>query len=251
MENLFTKLSAINVNEHTEKKNGLTYLSWSWAWAEFKKVCPDATYKILPVIENDNLGYMVQTEVTAEGITHGMWLPVMDSGNNAMKKEPYTVKTRYKDITVNAATMFDVNKAYMRCLVKNLAMFGLGIYIYAGEDLPEPSEPMVIKKSEAKEEKKEAPAKATKDEMLTFIGELVTRYNLSMDYECKQRKLDPNKLTEAGIKQLYKELIRYGVEWECRRINRGIPRMMEYYGLTDNSPVEDWRIVIDKLHNLR
>jgi hypothetical protein len=80
---------------------------------------------------------MCNTEVTIEGETLTMWLPVMDSKNRAMKSESYTYSTKYGEKTVDAATMFDVNKTLMRCLVKNLAMFGLGIYIYAGEDLPE------------------------------------------------------------------------------------------------------------------
>lgn len=127
--NKFEQAFAINVNDKTESKGGLTYLSWAWAWAEFKKIYPDATYEVerhgesgLPYVA-DETGYMVFTRVTAENITHGMWLPVMD----------------YKNKTINRgeATMFDVNKTIMRCLTKNLAMFGLGLYIYAGEDLPE------------------------------------------------------------------------------------------------------------------
>jgi hypothetical protein len=66
-----------------------------------------------------------------------MWLPVMDGKNKSMKKTAYSYSTRFGDKQVDAATTFDINKTIMRCLVKNLAMFGLGIYIYAGEDLPE------------------------------------------------------------------------------------------------------------------
>lgn len=81
---------------------------------------------------------MVFTDVTINDLTHTMWLPVMDSANKTMKSTSYTYNTKFKkDILVEAATMFDVNKAIMRCLVKNLAMFGLGLYIYSGEDLPE------------------------------------------------------------------------------------------------------------------
>lgn len=81
---------------------------------------------------------MVFTSVTIEDLTHTMWLPVMDSANKAMQSKPYNYDTRFKkDIPVEAATMFDINKTIMRCLVKNLAMFGLGLYIYSGEDLPE------------------------------------------------------------------------------------------------------------------
>lgn len=143
MNDSFEKLNAINVNEHTEGKNGLTYLSWSWAWAEFKKVYPEATYEVIkfdgkPYVYDENLGYICYTTVTVEGLTHEMWLPVMDGSNKAMKAKSYTYKDKYnKERTVAAATMFDINKTLMRCLTKNLAMFGLGLYIYAGEDLPE------------------------------------------------------------------------------------------------------------------
>lgn len=147
MATVFDELNSINVNDRTEKKKSggteLTYLSWTWAWAEVKKRFPEAHYEIvmhngLPYVYDENTGYMVFTNVTIDGITHMMWLPVMDGANKAMKNEPYTYSTKYNgEKTVDAATMFDVNKTIMRCLVKNLAMFGLGLYIYAGEDLPE------------------------------------------------------------------------------------------------------------------
>lgn len=122
----FEEVYAINVNDKTEKKGQLTYLSWAPAWAEFKKAYPDATYKIdqfngLFCTGNEKIGYMVRTEVTAGEQTYEMWLPVMDMRNN----------------TVLAPKMTEINKTIMRCLTKNLAMFGLGLYIYAGEDLPE------------------------------------------------------------------------------------------------------------------
>lgn len=149
----FEKLYRVNVNDYTEEKNGLTYLSWANAWAEVKKIYPDAQYTIkrfdnnLPYVYDENTGYMVFTDVTIEGITYEMWLPVMDGANKAMKDMSYKYQvkkwnnnTRSYDMvekTVEPATMFDINKTIMRCLVKNLAMFGLGLYIYAGEDLPE------------------------------------------------------------------------------------------------------------------
>lgn len=149
----FEKLYRVNVNDYTEEKNGLTYLSWANAWAEVKKIYPDAQYTIkrfdnnLPYVYDENTGYMVFTDVTIEGITYEMWLPVMDGANKAMKNTVYTYQvkkwnasTKSYDMiekTVEPATMFDINKTIMRCLVKNLAMFGLGLYIYAGEDLPE------------------------------------------------------------------------------------------------------------------
>ena len=144
MKKTFELLSALNVNDKVEKKSNLTYLSWAWAWAEVKKACPDATYQVIvdvttnkPYFYDEDLGYMVMTEVTIEGETLEMWLPVMDGANKAMMNKPYTYQTRYGEKTVDAATMFDINKTLMRCLTKNLAMFGLGLYIYAGEDLPE------------------------------------------------------------------------------------------------------------------
>jgi hypothetical protein len=134
---VFERLSKINVNEYVEKKDGLTYLSWAWAWSVTKKECPDASYTLLPTEYDDALGFMCHTSVTIEGQTLEMWLPVMDGKNKSMKKQAYTYSTKYGDKQVEAATTFDINKTMMRCLVKNLAMFGLGIYIYAGEDLPE------------------------------------------------------------------------------------------------------------------
>ena len=147
---LFEKLVQLDVSNRTEEKNGLTYLSWAWAWQEFKLKCPDATYSIKTFHDEtgiekpylrDRYGIMVFTSITAKGITYEMWLPVMDGANKAIKDEPYTYKVKKNkgetlEKTVAAATMFDINKTIMRCLVKNIAMFGLGLYIYAGEDLP-------------------------------------------------------------------------------------------------------------------
>ena len=153
----FQELYSLNVNEYVEKKNDLSYLSWAYAWAEFKKIYPDATYEVKKdengrcYFGDENIGYMVYTSVTAGGLTYEMWLPVMDGANKSMKLNAYTYKVadwqwspeerkrvRVGDIekTVEAVSMFDINKTVMRCLVKNLAMFGLGLYIYAGEDLP-------------------------------------------------------------------------------------------------------------------
>lgn len=155
----FEILNAVNVNEHTEVKDTgkvkLTYLSWAWAWAEVKKRFPTASYEIikfngLPYVYDEKTGFMVYTTVTIEGVTHEMWLPVMDGNNRAMLDHPYEVQTKYNNFTVQAATMFDVNKAIMRCLTKNLAMFGLGLYIYAGEDLPEDPDEDIKEKDQKK-----------------------------------------------------------------------------------------------------
>ena len=154
IEELQAKLLNANVNEHTEKKNGLTYLSWAWAWAEALKADPTANYEIITFdgvpYKETNMGIMCYTKVTMCGVTRSMWLPVMDAQNNAMRSEAYELVQWGKRKSIAAATMFDVNKTIMRCLVKNLAMFGLGMYIYAGEDLPEE----IKEQDDAKPEKK-------------------------------------------------------------------------------------------------
>ena len=148
---MFNALSNLDLSDKCEKRESLTYLSWANAWSEFKSAYPSATYQILknenglPYFSDPNLGIMVFTEVTVDDVTHQMWLPVMDSKNKAMKLEPYTYsvwnnfKKAFEEKTVQAASMFDINKTLMRCLVKNLAMFGLGLYIFQGDDLPEKS----------------------------------------------------------------------------------------------------------------
>ena len=152
----FLEAYAVNVNKLTESKNGLTYLSWAHAWKLFKEHFPDATYQILKFGENgkpyyeDDFGIMVYTTITAEGTTHEMWLPVMDGFNKAMKSVPYEYMTRAGKRSVESATMFDINKTIMRCLTKNMAMFGLGLYIYAGEDLPTIPEDNTPKKKSLK-----------------------------------------------------------------------------------------------------
>lgn len=166
----FNQLSSLNVNDKTEKKNGLTYLSWSNAWLEFKKVYPTATYNVvknpqtgLPYFVDPAVGIMVFTEVEADGLEYSMWLPVMDGANKAMKTEAYTYQVwnkttkQYENRKVEAATMFDINKTIMRCLTKTLAMFGLGIYLYNGEDMPE-----TVESSSEEPQQNATPTKARK-----------------------------------------------------------------------------------------
>ena len=148
---LFKELHTIAVNEHIEKRksnNGgpeLSYLSWAWAFDTIQQLVPinyvikqfpNENGVLVPYQYDKNTGYMVFTEMTILGITKTMWLPVMDGANKAMKSEPYTYTTKSGSKNVASADMFDVNKTIMRCLVKNLSLFGLGLYIYAGEDLP-------------------------------------------------------------------------------------------------------------------
>ena len=131
----FQTLNAINVNDKTEKKNGLTYLSWAWAWGEVKKLFPESTYTIYE--NKDGWNYhtdgrtaWVKTGVTVNGVEHIEELPVMDFKN--------------KSIPLDQITSFDVNKAIQRSLTKAVARHGLGLYIYAGEDLPEEEKQEII-----------------------------------------------------------------------------------------------------------
>lgn len=139
MEKIFSVLNKVNVNDRVEKKNGLTYLSWSWAWEVIKSHYPTATYKVYK--NADNLNYhhdgktaWVEVGVTINGLEYIEMLPVMNHRNQS--------------ITLENLTSFDVNKAIKRCLAKAIAMHGLGLYIYAGEDLPS-EEKEEIKKKEA------------------------------------------------------------------------------------------------------
>lgn len=176
---IFEELNAINCNEFTEKKNDLTYLSWASAWEIVKKACPDASYRIIhfngvPYYYDASLGYMVETEVTINGQTLMMWLPVMDSANKAQKDKAYTYKTRFGEKTVEAATMFDINTAIMRCLTKNLAMFGLGLYIYRGEDLP--ADEKIESQLQAEAQLQEAIANVKACENIDKLKEVYEKY---------------------------------------------------------------------------
>lgn len=130
-KNYFIDLNSINVNDHVESKGGLKYLSWSWAWQEVKKYDPEANYEILerqtefgPVnYFTDGRTCWVKTTVTIKGITHIEELPIM---NNS-----------HRSIMLDAVTSTDVNTAIQRSLTKAIARHGLGLYLYAGEDLPD------------------------------------------------------------------------------------------------------------------
>ena len=122
----FSKASNLDMAKYVEEKNGFSYISWANAWKHFVEIYPDAIYEVklndkcTAEFGNSATGYMVYTTVTAMGKCIPMWLPVMDFKNKSLKE----------------VTTTDINKAVMRCLVKNLGMFGLGWYVYAGEDLP-------------------------------------------------------------------------------------------------------------------
>lgn len=144
MDNYFSKLNAINLNDVKEQKNKLDYISWAWAWGKIKENHPDT---FSTVYENPALGLpyftdgrtcMVKVGVTVNGLEHIEWLPVMDYNN--------------KSIPLERVTSMDINKSIQRALTKAIARHGIGLYVYAGEDLPEnPDEPAPApKKAEPK-----------------------------------------------------------------------------------------------------
>lgn len=147
--NSWQTLSAIDVSKHIDKKGNLSYLSWAWAWGTLMDNYPDSTYEIEPPVQHPDGSVTVWVALTVDGMTRKMWLPVMDNRNNAIQN-PDARK---------------ISDATMRCLVKCIALFGLGHYIYAGEDLPE-----AVKEEQAKAEaNRDIPAEiaacANKDEL--------------------------------------------------------------------------------------
>jgi hypothetical protein len=164
-KSVFQTLSAVDVSDKVEKKGNLSYLSWAWAWGEVKKRYPSAEYWYyqddetnLPMAFNNGFGGFCYTSVTIEGNTLPMWLPVLDHRNQSVLKP-------------NA---FQVNTTLMRCLTKNLAMHGLGHYIYVGEDFPAKEEKPNLSKSDLA-----AVLKGTKENARTVLSS----YSMSNEYK--------------------------------------------------------------------
>jgi hypothetical protein len=142
--NYFSELNAINVNKHVEKKGQFNYLSWAYAVAELLKRHPDATWEIieyngLPYNETP-LGFFVKVAVTVNNVTRSQIHPVLDNNNRPIAKP----------------TSFQINTSIQRCLVKAISLHGLGLYIYAGEDLPDGAESTTESEEKTKEAEKEA-----------------------------------------------------------------------------------------------
>ena len=172
-KNYFTELNSIDVNDKIEKKNGLSYLSWAYAWGELKKRYPDSNYTIYENAQGwnyhtDGRTAWVKTGVTVCGVEHVEELPVMDYRNNS--------------IPLDKITSFDVNKAIQRSLTKAVARHGLGLYIYAGEDLPE--------------EKATAEVKApSKTKAADPIAEVRAKYQELINY-CKENNHDIREIAK-------------------------------------------------------
>lgn len=191
MENVFETLNTINVSGKTEKKNGLTYLSWAYAWAEVKKLYPTAQYH---VYERDTQQYgpvnyftdgktcWVKVGVTIEGMEHVEMLPVMNFKNQS--------------IPLDKVTSCDVNKAIQRAITKAIGRQGLGLYVYAGEDLPESysqSQPVVkpVEKATQPQAPAQQQASVKKDtgpvtpEMVDSIRKDIEEYHVSEEFVCR------------------------------------------------------------------
>ena len=141
-ETVFKKLSQVDISTYVKEKNTLKYLPWALAWRLVCELYDDATYEFktfddgLP-FKLTKFGAFVSTSVTIGNITREMVLPVLDGANKSLKEESYTYTAKTGDKTVDALNSFDINKAQMRCLVKNLSVFGLGLDLYIGYDLPD------------------------------------------------------------------------------------------------------------------
>jgi hypothetical protein len=209
-------LLKINVNDHVEKKQNLSYLSWAWAWAEALKADPMASFQIQmfdgqPYLQiNDTAMVMVTVIMFNKPIT--CFLPVMNGANKPITFEGRKVQTRNGEI-IEKIDSFNVNTALMRCLTKGIAMHGLGLYIYAGEDLPE-AEPVKVMPvdggtGEIKGELQmdtgstDANAKLFADSMIKYSGLVKDAKDLNSYWKANQTQLDKLK---DGHPELYENV---------------------------------------------
>lgn len=201
--NTFQKLAEMNVNDHVEKKGRFSYLSWPWAVKQLRLACPTASWEVirfngLPYLRSE-LGYFVEVAVTVDGVTLSQVHPVLDNNNRPIK----------------SPDAFHINTSIQRCLVKAIALHGLGLYIYAGEDLPE-------------EEK--APPKIT-EVKLTESSKSVPR-----DYFEKLDEDEQQFLREqyADVASAFKESAEHGFK-----------RYMEIKEALDNDEILAWWFLFD------
>lgn len=180
-KSVFETLNKIDVGEHIEKKNGLSYLSWAWAWKVLKENYPDANYKIYETESGcnyftDGRTGWVKTGVTVNGLEHIEYLPIMDYNN--------------KSIPLEKITSFDVNKAIQRSLTKAVARHGLGLYVYAGEDLPE----------EPKNEEKPVNQPQVASNVSQQMRESAQLFNVSLVGLATYLKKNISELTDEDVK---------------------------------------------------
>lgn len=204
-----SELLKINVNDHTEKKNNLTYLSWAWAWAKVLDVDAQANYEVEQFIHPDNPSLrvpyqdiggscIVWVSVTIFGKTVKVQLPVLD----------------YRNKCIAVPSAFEINTSIMRCLTKGIAMHGLGLYIYAGEDLPMDSAPdaaepvrvvVADKKGEPAAEMEvntgnvDANAELFAESMIQYTSICKTLKGLNSYWKSNQSQLDSLKVSHPDL----------------------------------------------------
>ena len=212
-DNYFARLNAINVNEHVEKKGGFSYLSWPYAVAQLRLADPTAVWEVrrfdgLPFLISE-AGVFVEVAVTVQGVTLSQIHPVLDGRNRPML----------------APTSFDINSSIQRCLVKAIALHGLGLYIYAGEDLPQP-----VSTEAANDPGQQAPGQEPP--------------SLDSDRRPVQRPNGGKRITKAQQTQIHKLAIEVGVS---------LDRVLSYFGVTGLQDIatEDFQRVIRSLEKRR
>lgn len=190
-DNYFARLSAINVNEHVEKKGGFSYLSWPYAVAQLRLADPSATWEVrrfdgLPYLATE-AGVFVEVAVTVKGVALSQIHPVLDGRNRPLL----------------APSAFDINTSLQRCLVKAIALHGLGLYIYAGEDLPQP-----------------VPSDAANDPV--HHAPQPERPGLARDRPPVQRGQTPQRISKSQQAQIHQLAIEVGVS---------LDRVLSYFGV--------------------
>ncbi|MCG2397639.1 DUF1071 domain-containing protein [Staphylococcus epidermidis] len=199
----FRELNSRDVNAHVEKKQNLNYLSWAYVQQELTKEDPTYEEKVIefpyPDSNNENFfvpylktneGYMVCVELTVFGVTKREWLPVLDYRN--------------KPVAIGSSTaIFDINKAIKRCMVKCAAKFGLGNYLYLGEEVPSANDNDITELEERINHfvtsSQEKGRDATLDKTMRWLGIQNINKVTKKDIANAHQKLD------AGLKQLDKE----------------------------------------------
>ena len=202
MSTLFKRLNAIDCSKHVEKKGKFSYLSWTWAWQMLKEHCPDATFEKHTFLNNEGsyLPYMrdldgyafVQTSVTADGITLTETFPVLNNVNKSIQKPK----------------SFEVNTALQRCLTKTIAFHGLGLYIYAGEDLPEDAKGEINEKEKIKEQ-------------INKIGKMPQKETGIVKTAIIQKGLDEKIISEKSLKVWSEE------GWDQHKIEARVKRAFD------------------------
>jgi hypothetical protein len=208
-------LLKLNVNDHVEKKQNLSYLSWAWAWAEALKADPAATFEVQTfdgkAYMDVNGAAMVWVTVTMFGKPMTCFLPVMNSSNQPISIEGRKFKDKYGNEKVEKIDSFNVNTAIMRCMTKGLALHGLGLYIYAGEDLPQVEEttPVIVKALtpdgtatadvQVNTGQADANAELFAEGMMTYTNHCTDVKGLNSYWKANQGQLDALKVSHPDL----------------------------------------------------